>query len=523
MAQRVALESSRREAVQADKLGRTDPKTYIQVSVHLRPSQTLPRPETQGIRLPKDRKHLTREEFTKAYGAHDHDIAAVERFAHQNGLDVVRADRAQKTVVLGGAVAALETAFGTELYDHKAGDQTFRARTGTLSLPSELNGIVVAVLGLDSRPVARPHSRTPARKHLTGRPLFPTQVASLYKALTGADGSGQCIALIELGGGYATADLDTYFKQDLGFSSAPVTTAISVDGGRNQPGVDQGADGEVALDIEVAGAVAPGAQLAVYFAPNTDAGFVDAINSAVHDAQHKPSIVSISWGGPEESWTDQARSVMEQAFQAAAALGVTVFVASGDNGSTDGVPGGKQHVDYPASSPSVTGCGGTTLVASPDGSTIQGEEVWNELKRNEGATGGGISNVFPLPSYQSDAVKIVQPDTNFRGRGVPDVAGNADPTTGYIVRFGGNQMPIGGTSAVAPLYAGLLARINQFNGSAAGFINPLLYAVANKPAPDGRTEFNDITRGDNPKYKAVAGWDPCTGWGSPNGLFNLVQ
>jgi kumamolisin len=216
-------------------------------------------------------------------------------------------------------------------------------------------------------------------------------------------------------------------------------------------------------------------------------------------------------------------AAMDQAFQAAAAVGITGFVASGDNGSTDGVADNKCHVDYPASSPYVTSCGGTELVASADKSSIAKEVVWNELSKNEGATGGGISALYPRPGYQSDAVGIKQNDTQKLGRGVPDVAGNADPNTGYIVRVGGQKTAIGGTSAVAPLYAGLLARINQFNGNSAGFINPLLYAVANKPSPSGQTQFNDITTGDNPTYVAAVGWDPCTGWGSPNGLINLVQ
>jgi kumamolisin len=184
------------------------------------------------------------------------------------------------------------------------------------------------------------------------------------------------------------------------------------------------------LDIEVAGSIAPGANIAVYFAPNTDQGFIDAITDAVHDTARKASVVSISWGGAEDSWTQQSQTAMNAAFQDAATLGVTVTVASGDNGSTDGVGDGSLHVDFPASSPYVLACGGTTLKGS-DGA-ISSEVVWNEIANNEGATGGGVSNAFALPAYQSSAGVPVQPKTGFVGRGVPDVAGDADPITGYF-------------------------------------------------------------------------------------------
>jgi kumamolisin len=201
---------------------------------------------------------------------------------------------------------------------------------------------------------------------------------------------------------------------------------------------------------------------------------------------------------------------MDEAFQAAAAIGVTVTVASGDNGSTDGVNDGLNHVDFPASSPNVLACGGTQLQAS--GGAITSEVVWNEQANQEGATGGGVSDVFPLPSYQSAAgvPASANPGGNV-GRGVPDVAGDADPTTGYVTRVDGQPDVIGGTSAVAPLWAGLIALVNQSLGKPVGFVNPLLYqATAGSPT-------NDITSGNNGAYPAGAGWDACTGLGSPIG------
>jgi kumamolisin len=262
------------------------------------------------------------------------------------------------------------------------------------------------------------------------------------------------------------------------------------------------------LDVEVVGAISPQANIVVYFAPNTDAGFLDAITTAVHDTTHKPSVISISWGGPESSWTAQAMTAMDDAFQAAATMGVTVCVASGDNGSSDGVTDGGDHVDFPASSPFALACGGTTLQAA--GSSISSETVWND-GANNGASGGGVSSFFAVPSWQTGlkAVDNRGQATALSKRGVPDVAGNADPQTGYDVRIDGTDTVIGGTSAVAPLWAALIARLNQASGKPVGYLNPSLYQHPGA--------LRDITRGNNGDFDAAAGWDACTGLGSPNG------
>jgi len=336
--------------------------------------------------------------------------------------------------------------------------------------------------------------------------FYPTQLASLYN-FPDSTGQGECIAIIELGGGYRPADINAYFSE-LNIAP-PNVAAISVDQGQNQPTGDQnGPDGEVMLDIEVAGAVAPGANIAVYFAPNTDAGFLDAISTALHDTTNKPTIISISWGGPESSWTEQSMTAFDQAFQAAVAMGITVCVASGDNGSSDGVNDGANHVDFPASSPNVLACGGTSLQAA--NGMITSETIWND-GANGGAGGGGVSGFFALPSWQ-EGLNTINSDgavMPLQGRGVPDVSADADPETGYDVRVDGNDTVIGGTSAVAPLWAGLIARINSIKGSPVGYINPQLY---NNPAA-----LNDITEGDNGSFSAATGWDACSGLGSPNG------
>jgi kumamolisin len=489
-----------------EQIGEADGNLLVDVTVVLRRKGNRPL-VSSGI-LPR----VSREEFAQKLGADPADAQAVEQFAHHNHLTVVATSLEKRRVVLRGNVKHLSKAFGVKLMicrNSQTGD-TFRGRTGPLTIPEELKDIVVAVLGLDDRQAASAHFRIRSAAAAGTAGTFTAQdLKSLYNFPQGVDGTGQTIGIIELGGGYTTADLQTYF-QGVGLA-VPSVTAVSVDGGANTPGSD--ADGEVELDIEVSGTIAPGANIAVYFAPNTDQGFIDAITDAVHDATRKPSVISISWGGPEDSWTAQSRTAMDAALQDAATLGVSVTIAAGDNGSTDGAGDGKLHVDFPCSSSFALACGGTTLKAS--NGKITSETVWNETSANEGAGGGGVSNEFALPSYQAKAGVPANPETKFVGRGVPDVSGNADPVTGYQVVVDGASIIVGGTSAVAPLWAGLIALLNQSLGAPVGFLNPTIYALGEGP-------FRDITTGNNDDsglgfYSAKAGWDPCTGLGSPNG------
>ena len=455
----------------------------------------------------------SRDEFAQKYGAAPEDIQLVEEFASASHLNVVETSIEKRCVVLMGTLGQLSKAFGAKLksYQYKGRKEKFRARTGMLQIPIELKNVVIAVLGLDSRQAANAHFRMVTGR-ATSSTFTPPQVAALYNFPTGVTGAGQTVGIVELGGGYTTSDLTTYFT-GLGLKTQPKVTAVSVDGGKNTPG--GAADGEVELDVEVIGSIAPGANIAVYFAPNTDQGFVDEITNSVHDAVRKPSVVSVSWGQSEDDWTVQARTAMNAALQDAATLGVTITVASGDNGSTDGGTDGKLHVDFPASSPFALACGGTTLAGT--GSKIISEKVWNETAAQEGATGGGVSNAFALPSYQTKAGVPANPETKFVGRGVPDVAGNADPVTGYKVRVDKKNVVVGGTSAVAPLWAALIALMNQKLGKPVGFLHPKIYALAATA-----NAFHDITSGNNDdsglgQYSAKSGWDACTGLGSPNG------
>ena len=532
----VPVAGSERTAVAgARRLGPVDADQPVTVTVVVRPRPgsdlAQPTPQTSSLR---QRRYLSREEFAARSGADPTDLDRVAAFAGRTGLSVVESSAARRTVRLSGTAAAMGTAFGVDLGRWEHGGSTFRGRTGPVHVPTELAEVVQAVLGLDERAQSDTHFTLAAAA--TTAAVTAPQLARLYDFPTEVDGTDQCIAIIELGGGYRDQDLQTYFS-GLGLP-VPAVVAVPVDGAANSPtGSADGPDGEVLLDIEVAGSVAPGARIAVYFAPNTDAGFLDAVTTAVHDRTNAPSVVSISWGAAESQWTAQAAQAMDAAFADAAQLGVTVCVASGDNGAADRVQDGLAHADFPASSPHVLGCGGTVVDVSD--SALTGEAVWNDGRG--GASGGGVSDLFDLPDYQQGAG--VPPSVNPGGRvgrGVPDVCGDADPASGYRVVVDGQQLVIGGTSAVAPLWAGLVALLNQSLGTPVGHLNPLLYATAGPapvdaalaPAAAGTSAAGqglvDITSGDNrvsgaEGYDAGSGWDACTGLGRPDGAALLTR
>ncbi len=527
--------SEKRAPVSARQVGAPAPGERIEVTLRLRPREALPTP---GDATPV----LTPEQFSARYGATPEDMRAVADFARGHHLDVTEASQERRTVILSGQLGDMETAFGARLHlysinrsaEPPTGAESvplpgteFRGRHGTLSVPVSVAGIIEGVFGLDDRPQAhtqfrygspqpfstqasssRPGVAHP-RAFTAGYPV--SLLTQAYAFPADYDGSGQTVAIIELGGGYRQSDLDAYFRA-AGLKT-PKVSAVGVNGGGNLPtGDPNGPDGEVLLDIEVVGASAPGAAIVVYFAPNTDAGFLNAVTQAAHDPVHRASVISISWGAAEVSWTAQAMNAMTGAFQEAGLLGVSVFCAAGDDGSSDRVPGGAAYTDFPASSPAATGCGGTRLTLQAG--RIVSETVWNNGPGN-GATGGGVSGVYPLPAYQNAAGVPGSANPPYRlGRGVPDVCAVADPQTGYQVRVDGIDTVIGGTSAVSPLWAGLTARLNQAlsvqtPGTRLGFLNPRLYAL--------RGGFNDVTDGNNGAYSARPGWDACTGLGSPDG------
>jgi kumamolisin len=538
--ERIRLRGSEREvAPGARRVGAVDPTAAVEVTVLVRrgaasgaPARDPAAAESVGTGV--EARRARRQALADRTRASAADLDRVTTFAEAHDLIVVEVDAARRTVRLSGTAEDMARAFGVRLarYELGSGDSatTFRGREGYVHLPPELADIVEAVLGLDDRPQARFGLRLgrtlapgevpdPTAAPVADTPFWAPQVASLYDFPEGTGGAGEAVAIIELGGGYTEVDIASYFGQ-LGLTP-PTVVAVGVDGGANTPGDD--ADAEVVLDIEVAGAVAPRSTVVVYFAPNTDAGFLDAVTTAVHDEEYAPSVISISWGAPEAQWTAQAMTAMDSAFADAAVAGVTVLCAAGDHGAGDAAGDALAHADFPSSSPNAVACGGTTLRAAAG--AVVDEVVWND---GDGwATGGGVSDVFDLPAWQASAEVPPSVNGDRRGRGVPDVAGNADGGTGYIVVLNGKNSVVGGTSAVAPLYAGLTALLNAELGEPVADLLPLLYG------PAGGAAFRDITSGDNsvPRsdfgpavagYPARTGWDACTGWGSIDGTALLA-
>jgi kumamolisin len=545
--------SERRPAKGAKLLGPADAKETISVTIAVRRRPGGPPVPGMDHFLntpPSRRRRMPPEEFAAKYGATEDDLARVAAFAQSQGLTVVEAHAARRTVIVSGTVAQLSKAFSVTLsrYEHsvvwergqKPQMEVYRGRDGFVHIPNELTGIIEGVFGLDNRNITRHNGPDPSNTV----PLTTTQITQLYNFPTNS-AAGQTIGIVsERGfrvGGYKIADIDQTFAQSAG---PPAITDVSVDGVINSHVPDR----ETTQDICIAAIAAPGAAIAVYFQPGTQQGWVDLFGKVAHPSGTDPycSVVSSSFyicdgddtnARSEEGITVNLLSAVSAAFQDAAIQGVTICIASGDTGSSSKVGGnpqawgypfpadGKAHVQFPASSPWVLAVGGTTI-GNVNGSSFE-EYVWNDpqLGENWGTTGGGVSDFFPMPSYQDGVGVPHSINDGHVGRGVPDVAGNANVNSGYKGIFIGGLQSIGnGTSASAPLWAGLIAVINAALGVNVGFVNPAIYAL-------GSIVFRDIVPGAGPAdnsnsgvagYPAGPGWDACTGWGSPNGTALLA-
>jgi kumamolisin len=522
MATYVSLPKSQRKLLpNSQPAGHVDPTQITSITIHVRSlgaTKDLEAKVLADSKLPvKDRQYLTREELAKQHGANPADLDAVEKYAQTHDLVVTHRSAAERSIVLQGKLGDLLKAFpaNVQMYQHALG--TYRGRQGQVQVPQDLKDIVTGVFGYDTRPKHR-HQRIFSHSGGPGgqNGLAATEFAKRYNFPTGVDGTGQTIAIIELGGGFRNSDLKIFF-QEIGVP-LPVVTAVSVDHTGNHPTTADSADGEVMLDIEVAGAVAPKAKFVVYFAPNNgDQGFLHAINAAINDAERKPTAISISWGGPEDSLDQQSLEAFHTLFVNAAAVGISVCIASGDHGTADLDAfhwDEKIHVDHPACDAMVCACGGTQITGDTD-------VVWNDgtpfdtSTRDGGgwSSGGGISELVPVPDYQQHAKLPVSIDNGKPGRGVPDIAMSA---TNYFTRVDNLEGPSGGTSAVAPLMAALAALLSQAKGKPVGFLNTLLYANASKVVRDVTSGTNAI-KSTIKGFEAGTGWDACTGLGTPDG------
>ncbi len=541
------MRGSYRQPPRGNRLGALAAKDIITVTLELRRQQNLP---SFGF-APELNPLATREEriaFGKKYGAGSADMKVVEDFARTHQFKVVEKSPEKRRVRVTGSVGKMEEVFHVKLsrYQATSGGPEFRGRQGAIFMPRELEKIVVSVEGLDKRPFARSHARLGRRAPISNPPAvfgdpgdpfsrgFTGQdLAALYHFPAGTTGKGQTIALIQLGGAIDEAEIARYFDE-VGVLRDP-DDLIVVHRPTRKLGEQPPADLEVALDVEVAGAAAPGAKIVVYFAEDTShESFRNVVLDAIHDTEHCPNIISISWGGPESETTGQFRQSFHETLITARRFGITVLAAAGDYGSANhrfNDPGwdGHAHIDHPAADPLVLGCGGTELIRNANQANQFAEIVWC-VGRNHGS-GGGVSRVYGLPHYQQ-AVNVPAA-RNPRGpvrRGVPDVAGNASGESGYLILCNGQWFPdytqgvprVSGTSAVAPLWAALVARLNEALGADAkdagrsayplGFLQPRLYAF-----PPGMGALTAITRGGNGDYEAGPGWNACAGLGVPDG------
>lgn len=478
---------------------------------------------------------MSRDAVGSGYGATAADLKTVVDTFQKLGLKVVWTDAATRSVDLSGTVAEMEKAFQVKLFDYQHPDGNYRGRVGDVFVPAALNGIVTGVFGLDDRRVARRRRRhhevhAGAAKNPSSVPsswYLPQMLGARYNFPPG-DGSGEAAGVLEFGGGYFPADLHRFCG--LAGVSQPTVVPISVDG--TSTSAKDGAEGEVMLDIEVIAGVCPKSTIAVYFAHWGEKGWIKALDAAVHDTKNKPSVISASWGSPEDTgvWTGQAMTEINETLKDAAMAGVTVCVAAGDDGSSDADQDGHAHVDFPSSSPYALAVGGTTIPKKtaplPDVVWFEGDGLRQPNNPNSGSTGGGVSAVFQRPAWQKGiSITSVNPGA-IVGRVIPDVAANADWTASpYLLCVDGGSEPNGGTSAASPLVAALIMLINaQLGGSSTvGYLTPLLYQSGAGGRPLGASACTDIVSGGNKSakaggYTAQQGYDAASGWGTPNGM-----
>lgn len=462
----------------------------------------------------RERAPLSDSEFEQRFGADPAAMQKVRDFARANKLIVKEENVRSGKMYLSASAEELGTVFHVDLAERQG--IVPRGKDGVIQIPDELKGSVYGIFGLEKERKAVPHI---SRENSKIAPLssrfafYPDEVADFYKFPKEAMGAGQSVAILQFGGGLNKDDNAAYY--DSHNYKKPEIQLLGVDGASNQPGGSD--DDEVALDSQIIGVIAPEAKQQIIFAENTDQGFIDAIGRATfpEEGELQNTSISLSWGSPESTWAPETMKSIDRALKFAAMKGISVFVAAGDNGAVDRSRDGRFNVDFPASSPWVTSVGGTRIYSDKDH-----EVVWNEGGMySESATGGGVSEVFPLPQFQQNAgVPLNANNTGKTGRGVPDIAGNAANNSGYLVRVDGHETVRGGTSAAAPLYAALVMRTNSAIKQPVGYLNPFLYKQENQNI------FRDITEGKNNGYTAGKGWDATSGLGSVNGekfLFSL--
>ena len=515
----VPLPGSHRPVTRAERIGDVDPEARIEVTLTLR-----------GPELPQPASPVSREDFERQYAARPEDIGEVTAVLSRFGLTVEDVSPLARSLRASGTAEQVEQAFHPGLGVYRSAEQgEYRGREGQVEIPAELDGLVTGVFGLDQRRVARRKATaTVAPRDLT-QPLRPGDLESHYN-FPSALGAGQTVAIAEFGGAYFPDDLAAFCAREgrrepkvtqVGVGTTPLTLDQVMQLPKRQRMQMLEESIEVNMDVQILAGLCPQAQLVVYFASFDEKGWVDLVNQVI--ASSPVVTLSVSWGLAEDApdWSSAALAAINERLQAASVLGTTVCVAAGDDGSGDQIGDDRAHVDFPASSPFVLAIGGTMLQGEMD--VVWWEAPGSRGPNGGGATGGGVSIVFPRPDWQAVHVASVDPGS-MDGRVVPDVAGLAGPPL-YDLLFLGKSLPNGGTSASAPLWASLLTRIaaSRDPAVAPAFLAPLLYQNDPTGTIRGKASFVDVTQGDNIStppgrgYKAGLGFDAVSGWGVPNG------
>jgi kumamolisin len=478
----------------------------------------------------------SREELASQYGAEAETIRKVSDVLTGLGLTVLEASALTRSLRVSGTAAQMETAFHPALATYSnAGQGEFRGREGELQIPAELDGLITGVFGFDQRRVAR--RRLSAATTALTEPLSPAQLASHYNFPAGS-GAGQTVAIAEFGGGYFTSDLSAFCAKQ--GTAVPTVTPVGVNGTQvltlaeiqqlpQQQQQEQLDDSvEVNMDVQIVAGLAPDAEIVVYFSSFDQKGWIDLINQVIQGTPANATTLSVSWGLAEDDpdWSTGAVQAIDQQLQAAAAIGITVCAAAGDDGSADQETDGRAHVDFPGSSPHVLAVGGTMLNGATD--VVWWQAPGERTNNGGGATGGGVSAIFPRPSWQDVKIASINPGS-IAGRVVPDVAALAGPPF-YDLIFMGQDSPNGGTSAATPTWAALLVLMAsaQQHPWKPSFLPPLLYQDGAGGKPIGAIGCTDVTSGNNISstlgkgYDAGPGFDALSGWGVPNGVALLA-
>ena len=471
------------------------------------------------------RRFLSPAQFGARFGLPDAAVAQVVSWLNAGGLSAQQTP--QKTsIAVSGTAAQVNSLLGVTLIDRQnANGVRYHVPLGTPTVPAALNDDVALVVGLDTEPVQQSAWGGIYASGVPDPGITPSVIASAYEISplhdAGYLGDGMTIAIVSFDT-FTPSDIDTFDRQ-MGISGAPAVKKVTLAGGPDKPGAGAG---EVSLDLEVTRGIAPHAQIITYEGANTADGLVPIVSRIVADGKAK--IISNSWGECETRDSREAMAAEERELAAAVAAGITVFASSGDDAAYDcrsekisKDPFDRDvspSVDWPAASANVVAVGGTYLTVHEDGAYLD-EAGWEEPLSGLGS-GGGLSKFQPQPSWQQGAGVDNAQSTGMRQ--VPDVAGPADPSSGFFIIYtdpdqGLVNGRVGGTSAAAPFWASSMLLTEQLAAaqgiSNLGPLGPTLYQVA-ATAPPG-TLFHDVIKGGNLLYDATPGWDYATGLGSP--------